>query len=140
MTSKDWLGHWHGYGPWVGTRDELGQEYLRVPAHPDFLASPMPPVITGHWLLRQSQTSADRTWTTAGDAVEWLKKVYHDRPPTGDYMPVEDKARFAEGELLIGNDVVWAWYYGRNFVSSSVICCPNLPLHPDIPCPPPLEV
>ena len=30
-----WQGHWHGYGPWVGSRDAYGKESLRRPGtHP----------------------------------------------------------------------------------------------------------
>lgn len=132
MALKGWSGHWHGFGVWVGTRDEMGQEYLRVPTHSDFMNNPMPPVMTGHALLRPKRVAA--TWTDAAEAVAWLKKNYSDRPPTGDYSPWEVKEPFYTGELLGGNDVVLSYYHGRNLVHSSVISCPN-GHHPDIPCP-----
>jgi hypothetical protein len=143
-----WSGHWHGYGPWIGTRDEYGKEHLRRPgASPDdeqtraFIAETLPPLMTGHALLRRNQTAPDRTWTIVRDAVDWLTKVYADRPPyerpdgLRAYVPLEAMVQGAEGHLPLGKDTVWA-YYGRNgaFVSYSVICCPS-PLHPDIACP-----
>ena len=144
----NWSGHWHGYGPWTGTRDEYGKEHLRRPGtSPDdeqtraFIAETLPPVMTGHALLRRHQTASDRTWTTVQDAVDWLTRIYADRPPyersdgLRAYVPLEAMVRGAEGHLPLGKDTVWA-YYGRNgaFVSYSVICCPSF-FHPDIPCP-----
>jgi hypothetical protein len=146
----NWSGHWHGYGPWIGDRKEYGQEQQRRPgASPDddqtrtFLASPLPPMMTGHALMRRKQTAPGRTWTTVGEAVDWLTKVYADRPPSfapSDlYASLEDmmrsKARHAEESLSGGSDDVWAYYAPNGaFIHYSVICCPNR-LHPAIPCP-----
>jgi hypothetical protein len=84
----NWTGHWHGYGPWTGTRDEYGKEHLRRPGpSPDdemtraFMAEALPPLMTGHALLRRHQTAPERTWTAAQDAVGWLTTMYADRPP-----------------------------------------------------------
>lgn len=137
-----WSGHWHGYEPWTGTREEYGREQLRCPGRNpddqqtrDFLSGTMPPVQTGYALLRVRRTSADRTWTTVGDAVDWLRQTYAERPPSGDYLPLEEMIRHDEELLPLGKDVVWAYYSrGGYFVSYSVICCPSI-FHPDIPCP-----
>jgi len=144
----NWSGHWHGYGPWIGTRAEYGKEHLRRPgASPDdeqtraFLAETLPPMMTGHALLRRHQAAAGRTWTTVPEAVDWLTKTYADRPPfehpggVRAYAPLEVKVRDAEEHLPLGVDAVWA-YYGRagEFVSYSVVCCPSH-FHPGIPCP-----
>lgn len=65
-----WSGHWHGYGPWTGSRDAYGQEALRRPGVElnseqtrAFVAATLPPLMTGRWLMRQNQTAADRIWT-----------------------------------------------------------------------------
>ena len=139
----NWSGHWHGYGPWIGSRTEYGQEHLRRPGlAPDdeqtrmFMASTIPPIRTGQALLRRNQAARDRTWTDVREAVDWLTKVYADRPPyEGGYVPLEVMTRGAEEHLPLGKDTIWT-YYARNgaFVSSEVICCPN-GFHPDIPCP-----
>lgn len=138
----DWSGHWHGYGPWIGTRDEYSKEYLRIPgASPDdeqtrtFLANRIPPVMTGHALLRVAQTSPDRTWINASSAIDWLKKTYADHPPLGDYLPLEARVRYDEEFLPLGMDVIWAYYKrSTELISYSVICCPHRGF-PDIPCP-----
>jgi hypothetical protein len=146
----NWPGHWHGYGPWIGDRKEYDQEQLRRPGFsPDddqtriFLASTIPPLMTGHALLRRQQTARDRTWTTVQEALDWLTQIYADRPPpftpSGLYATPEEqrqsKIRDAEAHLPRGTDTIWT-YYTRNgsFISYEVICCPSR-IHPDIPCP-----
>jgi hypothetical protein len=144
----NWSGHWHGYGPWSGTRSEYNQEHLRRPgASPDdeqtrtFTAATVPPLMTGHALLRRHQAAPDRTWATVAEALGWLAKTYADRPPyeradgLSAYVPLEVKIRDAEEHLPLGTDTVWA-YYARSgaFTSYEVICCPSR-LHPGIPCP-----
>jgi hypothetical protein len=144
----NWAGHWHGYGPWIGTRAEYGKESLRRPgATPDdpqtreFMAATLPPLMTGHALLRRNQAARDRTWTTVQDAVEWLTKIYADRPPyehpggVRAYVSLEEMVQGAQEHLPLGKDTAWV-YYARTgeFVSYSVICCPSH-FHPDIPCP-----
>ncbi|MCX4729800.1 hypothetical protein [Streptomyces sp. NBC_01363] len=37
--------------------------------------------MTGHWLMKKSQVSADRTWTDLGIALAWLTKKYEESPP-----------------------------------------------------------
>ncbi|MBA0053024.1 hypothetical protein E0L36_19740 [Streptomyces sp. AJS327] len=145
----NWSGHWHGYGPWTGTRHEYGKEHLRRPGPaPDdeqtrtFLAQTLPPVQTGHALLKRNQTTADRTWTVVCDAVDWLKKTCAVNPPyeragspSRTHVMVEEKAHYAEDALSRGVDVVWAYYIkSQNFVAYSVVCCPNH-FHPGITCP-----
>lgn len=143
-----WSGHWHGYGPWVGSRNTYGHEGLRRPgALPDdeqtrvFLASTMPPMQTGHWLMRRSQTTADRSWTDAADAVDWLTKTYGADQPfereNGEqsYVHLDVKVAQAEDDLPRGNDVVWVHYArSSSLVSFAVVCCPHR-FHPRIPCP-----
>ena len=144
----NWSGHWHGYGPWIGSRSEYNQEHLRRPGlSPDdeqtrmFIAATIPPLMTGHALLRRNQTARERTWTAVQEAVDWLTKTYADRPPYEGadgqraYAPLEVKIGDAEEHLPRGKDTSWT-YYTRNgaFMSYEVICCPNH-FHPDIPCP-----
>jgi hypothetical protein len=140
--------HWHGYGPWVGTRSEYGNEALRRPGRDPndeqtrtFLGSSLPPIQTGHALLRRNQTAAGRTWTAPGDALDWLRSCYARHPPIerGDgkqaYLDLDTQLEYAESGLGIGLDVVWAYYTGsQGFASLQVICCPHRHL-PNIPCP-----
>ena len=144
-----WSGHWHGFGPWTGTRAEYGKEALRRPGiQPHdvhtraFLASTLPPVQTGHALLRRSQASAERTWTQLADALHWLRSTYAQHPPlqqadTGGqaYLDLDTKLRYAADSLRRGSDEVWAYYTpAYSFVSYEVICCPHR-FFPDLPCP-----
>ena len=144
----NWSGHWHGYGPWIGSRSEYGQEHLRRPGTSPgdeqtrmFMASTIPPIQTGHVLLRRHQAARDRTWTTVQEAVDWLTKNFNDRPPferadgLGAYLSLASRIEGAEEYLPLGADTIWA-YYTRSgaFMTFEVICCPSR-LHPDILCP-----
>ncbi|WP_329385785.1 hypothetical protein [Streptomyces sp. NBC_01716] len=143
-----WSGHWHGYGPWTGSRNAYGQEGLRRPGtHPNdeqtraFLSSTMPPMQTGHWLTRRTQTSADRAWTDLPDALDWLKTAYGANLPferedgKRAYLDLPTKVGYAEDSLRRGSDAVWVHYTkSSNLVSFSVVCCPQRFL-PEIPCP-----
>jgi hypothetical protein len=143
--------HWHGFGPWTGSRNEYGNEALRRPGlDPNdertraFISSTLPPVQTGHSLMRPRQTSADRTWTNVEGALHWLRHTHDAHLPvqlaSGEqaYLDLESKLKHAEESLLGGADVVWAYYtrpsYG--FVSFEVICCPHA-FFPDLACPRP---
>ncbi|MEU9115759.1 hypothetical protein AB0D04_29265 [Streptomyces sp. NPDC048483] len=146
MLSRE--GHWHGYGAWVGSGKEYGREGLRRPGrHPGdeqtraFLASPLPPMMVGHWLLRRDQTAAERTWTRAVDAVSWLKGIYRENLPLDRedgrtaYCGLHVKTAYALDALPRGVDVTWAyWMTSGSLTSYSVVACPNRP-HPDIACP-----
>lgn len=134
-------GHYHGYGPWTGSREEFAKEALRRPGkHPqdeatqNFLRGSMTPVQLGHSLLRKDQTTRGRTWTDVADALDWLSKTYVGHPPTGDELALETKLPHAEEALTLGSDVNWAYYTRGQFVSFCVIACPNR-FFPNIPCP-----
>ncbi|MET8839659.1 hypothetical protein ABZW67_06125 [Streptomyces rubiginosohelvolus] len=143
-----WSGHWHGYGPWIGSRDAYGEEGLRRPGAElnsentrAFLASSLPPLMTAHWLMKRNQISADRTWMDMGVALAWLTKAYEENPPftrpdgLESYISLEAKLEYATDVLPLGVDVSWVYYTGsRSLISFSVVCCPNR-LHPNIPCP-----
>jgi hypothetical protein len=144
----NWSGHWHGYGPWTGGRDTYGQEHLRRPGREPgdpqtqaFLSSTLPPMMTGHWLMRRAQTAPERTWNDVADALGWLGKTHADAPPTTRpdgspaYLTLEGKLAYARKVLPHGVDVAWVYYLAsRNLISYSVVCCPNR-LHPALPCP-----
>ncbi|MER5771013.1 hypothetical protein [Streptomyces sp. NPDC001985] len=138
----NWSGHWHGYGPWTGSRDTYAQEALRRPgSHPEdphtraFIASPLPPMQTGHWLLRTGQTTPDRTWSALSQALAWLAEIHAAHPPHGRYPGVDIKLAHARDALPRGTDVVWVHYTRtQHLVSLSVVCCPQR-FHPGIPCP-----
>lgn len=143
--------HWHGYGPWTGSGQELRDgegKGLRNPgrdpgdpATPTFLASTMPPMQLGHYLLRKTATSRPRTWTDIDQAMQWMADLYDKHPPV--YLPDEGysdcglEARLLHSRtgLIHGSDAYWS-YYLRNFnkVAYGVICCPHSHLR-DIPCP-----
>lgn len=155
-------GHWHGYGPWVGPRRLMELEYLRRPAsldmsllrvpsgmnaHPQetflpFAQRTIPPMMTGHYLLRRPEGLDQRTWTTVPPAVDWLTTIYKQFPPLRRpdgkqaYASLEWHQECAHRTLLHGSDVVWSHYLeDLRFTSSAVICCPSLPFHPAIKCP-----
>jgi hypothetical protein len=97
--------------------------------------------MTGHWLAKQGQAVAERTWTEVADAVEWLKKHYTDQPPfertdgLQSYVSLDGKLEYAYDVLPRGVDVTWVHYtQAKSLLSLSVACCPNL-FHPDLKCP-----
>ncbi|GAA3626158.1 hypothetical protein ACG5V6_18070 [Streptomyces chitinivorans] len=143
-----WTGHWHGFGPWVGSGTEYAGEGPRRPGSTPgdprtqaFLASAVPPTMTGHWLLRRAQAARGRTWTEVEAAVAWLEKNHADNPPKArddggrSYVGVETKAGYARDALPRGVDVTWGyWTASGSMASFSVVCCPNRH-HPHTPCP-----
>ncbi|MGA5818406.1 hypothetical protein ACPC54_11165 [Kitasatospora sp. NPDC094028] len=154
-------GHLHGYGPWTGRPDQYHSEYLRRPtpfdsawhamvsglkhadqeAHTPFEQRTVPPMQTGHYLLRRPSYLAAQTWKDPESAVDWLVETYHRHPPAvrSDWGAVDcglgAKADFARDALGHGTDVVWAHYLpGERMISAAVVACPHR-FHPDIPCP-----
>ncbi|GGJ15385.1 hypothetical protein [Streptomyces brasiliensis] len=159
LTSQTWAGHWHGFGPWVGPPSTYAKEGNRRPPHPvrpapeadhagryqegagEFATSSLPPLMSGHWLAKQGQTAADRTWTDVTDAVEWLKRHYNDQPPfertdgLRSYGSLDGKIAYAYDVLPRGVDIAWVHYtQSRSLLPLSIVCCPNL-FHPDLECP-----
>jgi hypothetical protein len=162
-----WSGHYHGYGPWIGTPPSYHKEGNRRPAHPDapapamsdddkkakeayaryreaaaeFQGSDLPPLMTGHWMLKHGQTAADRTWTDPSVALEWMTKRYLENPPfvredgKQAYVSLDVKHEYALDVLPLGVDVSWVHYIRTgNILSLSVVCCPNRH-HPELACP-----
>jgi hypothetical protein len=163
----NWSGHWHGYGPWTGPPETYAKEGGRRPAHPngppavldpgdrrqqavldryreaaaEFTAGPLPPTMTGHWLMKTGQVSADRTWTDVSIALAWLEKSYQAAPPfdrsdgKAAYVGLNVKLAYASDVLPRGVDVSWAYYVPtKNLTAFAVVCCRNRH-HPDVPCP-----
>jgi hypothetical protein len=160
-------GHIHGFGPWIGSPDSYHREGDRRAPHPDppappasdddkvairilqryrevmaeFPTSSLPPMMSGHWLLKRNQASAERTWTDPTAALDWATKHYLDNPPTERedgqhwYLDLETKRDYARDVLPVGVDVSWV-YYNRsgNIVSLNLVCCPNRH-HPALTCP-----
>jgi hypothetical protein len=97
--------------------------------------------MSGHWLMKRSQTAAERTWTDAVAAVDWLSKHFLDNPPMERedgrqaYTDLETKREYALDVLPGGVDVSWV-YYNRSgsIVSLNVVCCPNAH-HRQLACP-----
>ncbi|MEU3049936.1 hypothetical protein ABZ705_26085 [Streptomyces sp. NPDC006984] len=107
----------------------------------EFQTGNVPPLMTGHWLLKKNQATADRTWTDVDPAMAWLTKHYEANLPyerTDDlqaYGSLENKLEYAVDVLPRGVDVSWVHYTAsKNLWSVNVVCCPNR-FHPDIPCP-----
>lgn len=138
---RDWDGHWHGFEPWVGPRDEF-KDHLRRPGKDPrdeqtvaFLSNSMTPLMLGHSLLRKSQVARDRTWTDVEAALDWYRKTWLRHPAGGDMLPLDKTIEYGRGHLLRGSDVCAGYYTpGFSFVSFAIICCPNR-FFPNIPCP-----
>ncbi|GGZ25901.1 hypothetical protein GCM10010387_19360 [Streptomyces inusitatus] len=155
-----WYGHWHGYG-WTGTPVSYAREGNRRPPYPvppppeakeedkaryrdaanEFLTSNLPPLMTGHWLLKRNQSAEEFTWTNPESALAWLIKRHQESSPfehadgKAAYCALEQKLEHAADALPRGVDVSWVHYTrSQTMVSLSVVCCPNR-FHPDIPCP-----
>ncbi|MFG2717398.1 hypothetical protein ACGFW5_03685 [Streptomyces sp. NPDC048416] len=160
-------GHWHGYGPWIGPSAVYGKEGGRRPPHPngplslldaedkkqqavldrykeaaaEFASGNVPPTMTGWWLMKKNQVSADRTWADVGIALAWLTKQYEENPPfvradgKQAYCGLDLKLEYAIDVLPHGVDVSWVYYLPcERLISFSIVCCPNR-FHPEIPCP-----
>ncbi|MCG6499174.1 hypothetical protein [Kitasatospora sp. A2-31] len=154
----DFSGHWHGYGPWIGTNAQYHTEYLRRPnpIDPEWLKSQkapdpnaftpferraIPPLRTGHYLLRRPAELADNTWKEAEPALRWLVTTYQANPPArrpdGGAVDagLDARAHHARTDITNGVDVVWSYYVpGDRMISYAVIACPNRHL-PEITCP-----
>jgi hypothetical protein len=149
LTSQTWAGHWHGFGPWTGSGDTYKQEGRRRPGENwqdpqtrSFVTETLPPMKTGHWLMRGAQVT--ETWTSVEEAVAWLQARYAANPPLvredgkAAYCSLEWKVEYALDVLPRGVDVTWCyWMQSRMLTSYSVVCCPNLHEY-DLPCPLPL--
>jgi hypothetical protein len=138
LTSQNWSGHWHGYS-WTGSGDDYfgaaNESSKRRPGGPAFKESKVPPVMTGHWLLRRAQTAPARTWSDPIDALRWLERFYENNTPQPGYLSAKIRLPYALNSLPRGVDVTWAyWTKSRSFASASLVACANLH-HPHIPCP-----
>ncbi|WP_030804604.1 hypothetical protein [Streptomyces sp. NRRL F-2799] len=162
-----WSGHFHGYGPWIGTPSNYHAEGFRRPPHTDpppppasdddkrarevlaryrevaadFPVSNLPPLMSGHWLLKRNQTSAERTWTDPAAVREWMTMLYLESPPferedgKRAYVGLDVKRAYALDVLPRGVDVSWVHYTRTgNIVSINAVCCPNRH-HRDLTCP-----
>ncbi|MEU1969419.1 hypothetical protein ABZ541_29205 [Micromonospora sediminicola] len=138
-----WAGHWHGFGPWAGPREEFAKEHLRRPStdptqHREFLTNTMTPTQLGASLLRVQQASAERTWTDVDAALDWFATTWKSNPPGGDVLTLEDRLAYSRDSLLRGSDICAGYYTpGFTFVSYSIVCCPNPVFFPDVSCPRP---
>ncbi|MCN9244000.1 hypothetical protein NGF19_24995 [Streptomyces sp. RY43-2] len=162
-----WTGHFHGYGPWIGSPDQYHREGDRRPVHPDppappvsdddkvavrvqqryrevaaeFATSELPPMMSGHWLMKRGRTSAERTWDDSAVVLDWLTRQFLDHPPMERedgrqaYVDLDTKRAYVLDVLPVGVDVSWV-YYNRSggIVSLNVVCCPNRH-HPGLTCP-----
>ncbi|MEV0185564.1 hypothetical protein AB0I54_40795 [Streptomyces sp. NPDC050625] len=159
LTSQNWAGHWHGFGPWIGPPEHYAKEGSKRPPHPvqpgpdsdhagryreaagEFANGSLPPLMTGHWLMKRGQAEASRTWTDVTDAVAWLRGHYTRNLPfersdgLQTYAELDVKVAYVYDVLPRGVDVTWVHYTeSRSLFSAAVVCCPNL-FHADTPCP-----
>ncbi|WP_328434609.1 hypothetical protein [Streptomyces sp. NBC_00425] len=148
VSSENWTGHWHGFGPWIGSGQSHKEESRRRPGQgardPQtelFVRDKRPPMMTGHWLMKTDQVAG--TWTSVEDAVAWLQERYEAAPPMvrddgkAAYVELPDKIRYALDVLPRGVDVTWCyWTQTRMLASYSVVCCRNLAQH-HLACPSP---
>jgi hypothetical protein len=142
--------HWHGYF-WTGTITELKDEALRRPSDPGFLRSSLPPIQTGHYLLRRGATTQDLTWVDVDKVIEWMAASYQRHPPMigeagfpaingvaplASDVGLEVRREGARETLINGVDSFWMYYTGRSggMVATVAICCPHTHF-PEIPCP-----
>ncbi|WP_280890306.1 hypothetical protein [Streptomyces sp. LBL] len=107
----------------------------------EFQNGTLPPLMTGHWLMKRSHAAAERTWTDVHDAVVWLNKNYSENSPfereDGEqaYCGVDVKTAYAREVLPLGVDVSWVYYtQSQNLLSMQVVWCPSH-FHPDLACP-----
>ncbi|MDG4799895.1 hypothetical protein [Micromonospora sp. WMMD980] len=65
----------------------MKNDYLRRPRE-DWDKTTVPAMETGHYLLRRSQTSRERTWTRVEDALDWLSAMSdrHPHDPALNYL------------------------------------------------------
>ncbi|MFG2694357.1 hypothetical protein [Kitasatospora sp. NPDC048407] len=156
--------HWHGYGPWIGRPEQYFGEYLRRPspfdsawhamvagmkgpdqeAHLPFEQRTVPPMQTGHYLLRRPSYLGKQTWPEPKEAAEWLANIYELHPPAlrpdGGAVDCGLGAKVAHATMSLGSgvDVVWVHYLpGERMLCMAVVACPNR-FHPGVPCPHPL--
>ncbi|MEU9557535.1 hypothetical protein [Streptomyces fumanus] len=114
------------------------QRYREVTA--EFPTSNLPPMMSGHWLLKRHQASPERTWMDASAALGWATKRFLDNAPmeredgSQAYASPATKREYAIGVLPVGVDVSWV-HYNRagSIVSLNLVCCPNR--HHDFACP-----
>ncbi|MFI5475023.1 hypothetical protein ACIA6D_33040 [Streptomyces cacaoi] len=107
----------------------------------EFQNGTVPPLMTGHWLMKRSHAAIDRTWADVNDAVVWLNKNYSENPPferddgKRAYSDLDGKIAYSREALRLGSDVSWVYYLqSQNLLSMQVVCCPNH-FHPDLACP-----
>lgn len=142
---SDFTGHWHGYA-WTGSTSAYHRESDRRPGTPAFILSTLPPMMTGHWLMRPAATRRQYTWTDPKQALDWLTRGYQEYPPLTRtdggqaYVPLTSKLETASDLIPRGVDVTWCYWTTRvgYLASLSVVSCPNRH-HPEIRCPLPLS-
>ncbi|MFB7931450.1 MULTISPECIES: hypothetical protein [Streptomyces] len=107
----------------------------------EFPVTNLPPMMSGHWLMKRGQANRERTWTDSTAALDWMVKHFLDNRPMERedgrraYVDLDTKREYARDVLPVGVDVSWV-YYNRsgNIVSLNLVCCPNRH-HPALTCP-----
>ena len=140
--------HWHGYGPWTGPHAfiDRSNDHQRRPGgssgDPDtqaFVQNTIPPLETGHYLLRRGQTARERTWSAVDGALHWLADMYQRHPPASElgYLTLDARIEHTRSGLEGGVDAVWHYTVsvaGDRVAVFVVICCPHRH-HLQTPCP-----
>ena len=105
------------------------------------MASTLPPLQLGHYLLRRRDTTAARTWTNVDDAMDWLGTTHAAHPPltlsngSQAYPALQARRRHTRDGLHHGVDAFWLYYTTKfGVVACAVICCPHRHMTTS-PCP-----
>ncbi|MFI2373123.1 hypothetical protein [Streptomyces sp. NPDC018833] len=130
--------HHHGY-TWLGSGFDLHRDGPRREVHPEFRASPLPPLEVAQWLLKPEHFVRG-TWTDPGEAAGWYgtqvrahTNAFTDRH---ERDVVEQRLAAVRARLTDGQDVVGGWWLtGQRFLSVCLVACSPHRLRGDLPCP-----
>ncbi|MFI2226351.1 hypothetical protein [Streptomyces fradiae] len=132
--------HHHGYS-WLGTGLHHIHDGARRAGHPDFIASPVPPLELAQWLLKAA-AFVRGTWREPQQAAAWFgaqvrpyAEVFdrdHDREA------LEERITAAAEAVAGGADVAGGWWLvGRRYLGVYLIACRPHRFRPEYPCPAP---
>ncbi|MFD9905207.1 hypothetical protein [Streptomyces sp. NPDC059063] len=122
--------HHHGY-VWVGNAAALVPQDPRRAGHPDFAASPVPPLELAHWLLK-SGSFVRGTFTAPEEATAWVDAAA--RPYVGELLPAQLAS--AGAAVVGGEDFAGGWYVsGQRFLAVHLVACSPHRFRPEYGCP-----
>ncbi|MGW7363072.1 hypothetical protein ACWGI8_06470 [Streptomyces sp. NPDC054841] len=130
--------HHHGY-TWLGSGFDLHRDGPRRDEHPEFRASPVPPLEVAQWLLKPA-SFVQGTWTDPIVAARWYgsQARAHAEMFSSSYERdgLEGRLGVVAERLATGEDVVGGWWLtGQRFLSVCLVACSPHRMRPDYPCP-----